>query len=360
MLAFKTLSLMYLKYIMIIIFSLCSFMVGFDLMENGSVLPPSANLVVIYIVYKSLYAFDMMLPISLVFAFLVTLIELIRSNALAAYYAIGYSKFRLFSPFLVLASSFILFHIALHATNFSKVNEYAENLRETSQVIQSSNDLFFTYEGNYIYFGTLYPLRQEAKDIWIFNFKEGLLVDTIRSDAAHYEDDHWTMHRAHVIHRPLSFDRKSSGIIIEDKNNLKALKGFRPKILDQVYEGKANYTIIDGIEALRLLSHQNIDVAKITTAMYRIFITPWFALILIMMIYSYAPVSSRFLNVSLFSFMAILATLIVWGLLFMLGELGNTKTLTPEVGVIAPIILLFGVLMWRLRSPLRQVRIKSR
>jgi lipopolysaccharide export LptBFGC system permease protein LptF len=50
----------------------------------------------------------------------------------------------------------------------------------------------------------------------------------------------------------------------------------------------------------------------------------------------------------------------VWGLLFMLGELSINKTLSPEIGVIIPIGLLFGVMIWRLGNPLRRVRVKSR
>ena len=127
-----------------------------------------------------------------------------------------------------------------------------------------------------------------------------------------------------------------------------------------MYEGKANFTIGDGLDALKLLKNQNVDVAKITSAMYRIFITPWFAPMLMVIFFTYTPISSRFLNLSLFSFGAILVTLFVWGILFMLGELSNNKTLSPEMGVIAPILVLSGVMFWRLGNPLRRVRVKSR
>jgi len=61
------------------------------------------------------------------------------------------------------------------------------------------------------------------------------------------------------------------------------------------------------------------------------------------------PISVRFLNVSLFSFGAILSTLLTWGILFMLIELANNKTISSEVGVIAPIVILFLIAFrqWR-------------
>ena len=360
MLAFTTLSSLYLRYFAIVLIALCSFMVGFDLMENASELPNSANLVLIYIMYKYFYAVDMMLPISLVFAMVVSLVELIRSNALAAYFALGYSKIRILFPFLGIASALIVGYIALHATNFARSNEFANNLRETSQFIRPTSDLFFTHEGNYVYFGNLYPLSKKAENIRIFTFKEGHLTEALRANEAVYDHGYWNIKTAHSLQPPQSYGREGNGFVTTEKANLRVLRDFKPKILDQVYEGKANFTIGDGLDALALLENQNVDVAKIKSAMYRIFITPWFAPILMILFFTYAPISSRFLNLSLFSFGAILITLIVWGVLFMMGELSNNKTLTPEIGIIAPIAALSLVMFLRLANPLRRVRVKSR
>ncbi|MDD2781005.1 LptF/LptG family permease [Sulfuricurvum sp.] len=360
MLAFNTLSLLYLRYFSIVLIALSSFMVGFDLMENASELPSSANLVLIYIMYKFFYAIDMMLPISLTFAIVISLVELIRSNALAAYFALGYSKVRIMAPFLSVSGSLILIYIAMHSTNFARSNEFADNLRETSQFIRPTSNLFFTHEGNYIYFGNLYPLSKRAEDIRIFTFKEGHLKEALNASEAIYDDGYWKIEKAHILRPPETFDVKGLGFVTQEGKNIRVLRDFKPKILDQVYEGKANFTIGDGLDALKLLENQNVDVAKIKSALYRMFITPWFAPILMVIFFTYAPISSRFLNLSLFSFGAILVTLIVWGILFMMGELSNNKTLAPEIGIIAPIVALVFVMLWRLGNPLRRVRVKSR
>ncbi len=360
MLAFNTLSLLYLRYFLIVLIALSSFMVGFDLMENASELPSSANLVLIYIMYKFFYAIDMMLPISLTFAIIISLVELIRSNALAAYFALGYSKVRIMAPFLSVAGGLILIYIAMHSTNFARSNEFANNLRETSQFIRPTSNLFFTHEGNYIYFGNLYPLSKRAEDIRIFTFKEGHLQEALSASEAIYDEGYWKIEKAHILRPPETFDIKGSGFVTQEGENIRVLRDFKPKILDQVYEGKANFTIGDGLDALKLLENQNVDVAKIKSALYRMFITPWFAPILMVIFFTYAPISSRFLNLSLFSFGAILVTLIVWGILFMMGELSNNKTLAPEIGIIAPIAVLVFVMFWRLGNPLRRVRVKSR
>ncbi len=360
MLAFNTLSLLYLRYFLIVLIALSSFMVGFDLMENASELPSSANLVLIYIMYKFFYAIDMMLPISLTFAIIISLVELIRSNALAAFFALGYSKVRIMAPFLSVAGGLILIYIAMHSTNFARSNEFANNLRETSQFIRPTSNLFFTHEGNYIYFGNLYPLSKRAEDIRIFTFKEGHLQEALGASEAIYDEGYWKIEKAHILRPSETFDIKGSGFVTQEGENIRVLRDFKPKILDQVYEGKANFTIGDGLDALKLLENQNVDVAKIKSALYRMFITPWFAPILMVIFFTYAPISSRFLNLSLFSFGAILVTLIVWGILFMMGELSNNKTLAPEIGIIVPIAALVFVMFWRLGNPLRRVRVKSR
>lgn len=356
MLFFTTLSFLYLRYFMIILIALSSFMVGFDLMEYASELPSSANLVLIYIMYKLFYAVDMMLPISLVFAMIASLVELVRSNAMVAFYAIGYSKNRLFFPFFAVSTLVLTLYIALHATSFARANEYANNLRETSELIRPTSNLFFTHEGNYIYFGNLYPLIRKAEDIRIFTFENGHFREALSASDAVYEDGFWTIQKAHLVHAPKTLDLEGGGIVIEDRENIKVLPDFRPKILDQVYEGKVNFTISDGVEALRLLENQNVDVAKIKSALYRIFFSPWFSVVLMVVFFTYAPVSARFLNLSLFSFGAILATLLIWGVLFMMGELSVNKTLSPEAGVIFPIALLIGLMALRLS----RFRIKSR
>lgn len=356
MLFFNTLSFLYLRYFFIVLIALCSFMVGFDLMEYASDLPPSANLVLIYIMYKFFYAIDMMLPISLVFAMIASLVEMVRSNAMVAYYAIGYSKNRLFSPFLIVSALVLSVYIAFHTTSFARANEYANNLRESSELIRPTSNLFFTHEGNYVYFGNLYPLSRKAEDIRIFTFSNGRFTEALSASKAVYQDGFWVIEKAHLVHAPKTLELGGEGIVIEDRQNIKVLPEFRPKILDQVYEGKVNFPINDGLEALQLLENQNVDVAKIKSALYRMVVSPWFAVILMVIFFTFAPISGRFVNLSLFSFGAILATLLIWGILFMLGELSVNKTLSPEAGVLFPILLLASIMALRLS----RFRIKSR
>lgn len=342
MLAFKYIAFHYLKYFFVIMSALVLFMVGFDYMGNADALSSSANLLLIYLVYKSFFAIDMLLPLALVFAMISTKIFLIRSNALVSFFSLGYSRVDVLRPFVVVSSVIILLFISLHSwSSFARADEFSNNIRSNGQYLSPTRNLFFTYKGKYVYFSKMLPLQERAEDIRVFSVDDSSLKEVLVATEASYRDEFWHIKEADIIKKPDDLSFSSSGIDVSSTNDLKILGGFRPKVLDQVYEGKVNFTIKDAIDAIILLEEQNINTSSIKAALYKIFIYPLFVPCLIVIIFFFVPISVRFLNVSLFSFAAILATLLIWGILFMLIELSNNNTIPSEVGVVAPVILLF-------------------
>jgi len=348
--AFRYILFHYLKYFFLILTALSLFLVGFDYLGNANKLPSSANLLVMYLVYKTFFSIDLLLPLSLVFAMIATKVQLIRSNALVSFYALGYSKLDILKPFIIASTTIIVLFISLHTSaKFAKAEEMASNIKNHAEYLSPSRDLFFIYQDTYIYFRQLFPLQQKAVGIRIFSLKGGKLKQVIIAKEAFYNEGFWHIKDAKLITKPDDFDfGTSQGIDVEKKKDLQLLKGFRPKMLDQVYEGKANYTILDAIEAYKLLKEQNINIEKIKAALYKSIIYPFYAPLLVIIIFFFVPISSRFLNVSLFSFVAILATLFVWGILFIFSELAKNKTLSSEVGIILPIVLLFIIALRQL------------
>ena len=202
-------------------------------------------------------------------------------------------------------------------------------------------DLFFTYENKYIYFSKLLPLKKQAENIRVFSINNNSLKEVIVAKKATYIDDYWHIDKADLLIKPDDMGFSSPGFRISEEKDLKILRGFKPKMLDQIYEGKVNFTIGDANDAFILLDKQGVDTSSIEGALYKIFIYPLFVPCVVVIIFFMVPISSRFLNVSLFSFGAILATLIVWGILFMLIELSTNKTIPSEIGIVSPVIILF-------------------
>ncbi len=342
MLVFGYIARHYLKYFAVILFAFILFSVGFDYMGVATKLPDSANLVVMYIVYKVFYSIDMLLPLTLVFAMIATKVSFIRNNTLVAFYALGYSKVDILKPFVAISMIIIVLFVALHSTSFARANEFANNIKSNDSLSYTTTDLFFTYNNQYVYFGELFPLQERAEDIRIFTIEKGALAQVVTATGAHYKKGYWYVKTAHIIRKPsdISFNT-TDGITIETNATLKLLKGFRPKILDQVYEGKVDFTIMDAIDAIVLLQSERLSVDKIKSALYKIFIYPFFVPALIVVIFFLVPISNRFMSISLFTFGAILVTLMIWVVLFSLIELSNNKVIPSEVGIILPILLLW-------------------
>ena len=348
MLGFNYIALHYIKYFLIILLALTLFFVGFDYMGNSAKLSISANLLLIYLVYKAFFAIDMLLPLALVFGMISTKIFLIRSNALVSFFSLGYSRVDVLRPFVVVSVAITLLFISLHGwSKFARADEFSNNIRNTAQYLNPTKDLFFAYKGKYVYFEELLPLQEKAVGIRVFSVKNNSLKSILEAKSASYRGDAWQIKKADIITKPDDMTFSSPGIKVNAAKNLEILKGFRPKMLDQVYEGKVNFTIKNAIDAILLLDHQNIDTSTIKGALYKIFVYPFFAPLLIIIIFFFVPMSVRFLNVSLFSFGAILSTLLIWGVLFALIELSTNKTIPSEVGVILPIILLGLVAAWQ-------------
>ena len=350
MLAFKYIAYHYIKYFIIILLALILFFVGFDYMGSADKLNISANLLLIYLVYKTFYAIDMLLPLSLIFAMISTKIFLIRSNALVSFYSLGYSRVDILKPFVVVSAVFITLFISLHSiSNFARADEFSTNIRKHAQYLSPTRDLFFTYKDKFVYFSKMLPLQESAEDIRVFSIENNSLKEVLVAAKARYRDDSWHIKKADIIIKPNKDMFDSIGIKVMESEDIEILQGFRPKMLDQVYEGKVNFTINNAIDAYMLLSDQNINTDIVKSALYKIFIYPFFVPSLVVIIFFFVPISVRFLNVSLFSFAAIISSLMVWALLFMLIELSNNKTIPSEVGILLPqiILLLIAIRQWR-------------
>jgi lipopolysaccharide export system permease protein len=226
MLAFKYISFHYIKYFIIILSALVLFLVGFDYMGSAEKLELSANLFIIYLVYKAFFAIDMLLPISLVFAMISTKILLIRSNALVSFYSLGYSRVDILKPFIVVSTFIILLFISLHSiSNFARADEFAKNIRKNAQYLSPTRDLFFTYKDKFVYFSKMLPLQESAEDIRVFSFSNNSLKEVLIASKALYRDDAWQINSADVITKPDAINFDSLGIKVDEHKNLKILDG---------------------------------------------------------------------------------------------------------------------------------------
>ncbi len=335
----KYLALTYLKYFFIILFALVLFFVGLDFLQAMKSLPKSANLQFLYILYRALSGIDLLFPISLVFALIALKVHLIRSNELVALYALGYSKKDVLRPLFGGAMLLTLLYLLLHFTSFAYAKEYAENIKQYSSIQSTTKDLYFKYNDRYVYFQKLYPLQKRAANVRVFDTNGTHLERVVIGQEAFFRNNTWHIPRAKIV-------QNLGDHIAIRVASVDTLQGYKPKILDSVYEGKTSMTLLDAIYAIKLFLHQNIDVQKLKAVLYYNLFYPFFAPLLMLILFYFVPLSSRIGSVNLFSFAAIAATLFVWGFLYVLIKLAFNGTLQPEIAILLPIFFLFVAALW--------------
>ncbi len=333
----------YLKSFLIVLVSLELFFVGIDFFQNAKNLPDSANLQLLYLFYNSFFTLTLTLPLSLVFGWILTLVILIKGNELVALVSLGVSKNKIYSPVFKISFLLIVVLIGLQTTPLAYSYEEKSRILDNEYFISSKSDIFLKYNNYYIYFQKLYPLEQRAENIHIYNVSNDDIVESIVAKKAYFQNNKWYIIDAKIMQKPQEIDFDSSKIEIRYEKFLNTLEGFKPKILNNVYESRSTFSVIDAISALLLLKEQNINTDKIRAALYYELIVSFFILPLMMLIFIYSSLNSRFFNIGKFVSLSIFFTLIIWGLFFLLHKFSNSGIIIPEISLLLPMFLWFMI-----------------
>ncbi len=339
----KYLVLLYLKNLSIIFLALSLFYVGIDILQNLKDLPNSANLQILYFLYKFLDAINYILPISLIFAMIFTKLKMIKNSELVSLYSFGISKNSVIIPIFLISLIITLFYIALNATPFAYASEYAKNIKKYHQITSSSNDLFLKNFDTYIYIKYLNPFKKEAIGLKLFVTKNGDLKKIIKAKKGVFKNNLWELKDVVIVNKPKVSIKGGGKLEIEHKKSLKTLENFKPKIIKNVFEGKTNFSIIDAYYAIKLLKPQEINVEKIKAILYLLVVFPLFAPFFILASFYYIPISARFFDTALLGTVFILTSLVLWGILFILAKITINGIVLPEIGIVLPIATLMIV-----------------
>ncbi len=339
----------FIKYFIIVLASLSLFFVVLDVANVSRELPQSANLKILYFYYQFLYASSIMYPISIVFGAIITFTKLIRENILISLYSVGYSNRDILTPIFITSIGIVFIFISLHLSDFSYAKNSADDILNRG-TIRNSNNLFFKYDdkdknGNilakyYVFFSRLYPLQKSAEDVRLFRIEDRKIVEFIKANITHYEKNRWFVPSARFLHNAKNFELQKEAIHIEDKNGFIILKGFKPAILERLFESEIEFKLTDLIETIELLSIQGFSIEKAKVSLFNIVVYPFFAPLLILIIFRFFPLSSRFANLNLVVFSSIIVSLLFWGMLFAMVKLSFSGTLVAEFAIILPILLI--------------------
>ena len=331
---------LYFKYFVIIFIALTLFYVGIDILTNLKDMPASANLKLLYFGLTSLTAVNYVLPLALIFALITSKFSMIRSNELVSFYALGIDKNRLIKPPFYIALAITFIYVGLNFTPFAYAYEYGRNIVKLSNLSRTSSDIFLKFEGKFVYVDSLNPISGEAKDVRIFDINGSDLRSATFGESAKFIDNAWLLKNAKIVNLPQNIKLGEKGLDIKTPSELKTLENFKPKTIESASAESSAITIPDAVDYILAFKDEGIGLNSTKTTLYNLAFAPFFAPFMVLIIYYFLPVTGRFFNLALKSFIFTIASLCVWGALFVMMRFARNGVVSPEIGVLLPIILL--------------------
>ena len=336
----------FLKPTLVILVSLEFFFVSIDSLQYLDRLPSAANLIVLFLAYDAAYALNYVLPLSLLFGLIVFYLGLIKSNQYIALLSLGYSKRRI----LLAPSVFILIavfgYIGLNATPFAYAEESAQGLLDKSGESAISSDLFIRYGDDYVFFSRVFPLLSRAEGITVYkteNKDRRELLTIIESKEGYFENNEWNLTNPIVITMPERYELGGQGLQMQKPKTGTILQGFKPKILDTIYQNKPSISSADALSSLQILWGEKSDTSRVRGLLYTLVLVPFFIPLLAVIVAYYMPPLARYENLALLGILLSVTCLLVWGVFFSIGKLQANVSFIPEIGILAPLALLFVI-----------------
>jgi lipopolysaccharide export system permease protein len=345
---FRYIAWHYGKNFLILLLGLSLAVVFIDFLQNAQKISGGVNQKVLYAFYTWEYMLTLLYPLVLLFALAWTQIGFIDRNVFVALFSFGYRRRQLLRPFLTVAVGVYLLFLALQATPFAQGRDRAGAILHRSAVQEKVQDLFFRYGESFVFVKQLDPLHKALHDGMIFRVKGGRVVETIRFPIAYFREGRWIAPRATV--RTKRYDDEGRLVRFRDREakELTVLRGYRPKIFKQIYEGRS-LTLQDGWEAWRLLREQGLSADKIVAALSNQLVMPLFALALLVILFFRTPPYHRFIRKERLWVAFLGSAMLFWGLLFALYRLGVNGTVDPAYAQSVPVLLLafYALVLYR-------------
>ena len=341
---FSYLAQLYIKNLLSILFGLSFAFAMIDYFQHIQQLDVAGNYKILYIFYMWQEALGLLYPLAIVFSVIMTKLSLVKNNTMGALHAFGYDKKRLVFPLLLVASLTYTIFTFLHTTEFSYAKDKAGFLLKNELHAYNVNDLFFKYNDTFVYIKKLDPVAKRIEDITIFKVEGYQVRHTINAPIATFDGHEWDAKNA-ILKTHIYKDGILERYSVEHKKSIKTLQGYKPKIIESLYEGKA-LNIVDAYNTWQLLDRQHLNSDKIRASLYDKVVVPLFSIAMLLILFFKLPFHARMMNLGGVIALSLGATFVIWGVLFGLGQIGANGVLSPEVSTILPIVILWSYALY--------------
>jgi len=312
-------------------------------MMNFNKLSDSINLEILYLFYNSLNASLLIYFLTLLFAAIFTIINLVKNNEMVAFLSMGYSPKKLLFP--IITGAFFVTFVFIFIQSISSVSFKDRAKSILSGKYFTSNvdkDLFFKYQNKVIYIKKLDSVKKIAYNIKLFVIKDGKVSNIYEIAEAKFKDNQWISNRIVKFSIEDNYFRK-------DIVHLSLLKGFKPDILNKLESRKA-MTLKIALQALYLFKRGDIDLNFIKTYIYNALIPPISFILLIFLSVLKAPIHPRISNISLYIFVWVFSSILLWGVFLLAQKISAAGIVSPESVFITPFLLLLGLTVYYFRK----------
>jgi len=338
-LSFGYLAKRYFKNLLIILLGLSFAFAMIDYFQYAQRLSVAGNYKVLYAFYMWEQALGLLYPLSIVFALIMTKIALIKEHTMGIFYAFGYSTKALLAPFLSVAFVVYALFSYLHTTEFSYAREKGAQLLKHQIGAYHVEHLFFKYNQTFVYINKLNPIEKKIEDITLFEVRDDRVASTLHAPYARFNGNGWTAYDA--IEKEHYYQKgELVGFKVFHQAEVKTLKGYKPKIIESLYEGK-RLSVLDAYYAWRLLEKQGLNSSKMRAVLYYRVVVPLFALALMVILFFKIPFHERMMHLGVVMAWSLGVTFVVWGVLFGLHQMGLNGVVIPELTSLLPVILLW-------------------
>jgi lipopolysaccharide export system permease protein len=328
----------YIKNFLIVLFGMVFVVTLIDFLQHiGSI--SGANRAFLYFYYTFNNMLTLLYPIAMVFATIMTLSSFLYKNYLLVLSAFGYSRYFIIGPFIIASILIYFIVVGLNFTKFAYSGDKAESILNNSNSVYNVNDIFFKYNNSFVSAKEMDVVHKELKDVNLYYVDDKKVKYIMEFKKAKFDNGEWVA--KDIVKKIFRYDGdipKGYDIQKIDKTNI--LKGYYPKVVRLLYEGK-RMSILDGFKAQNLLKSQNIDNTKIVSALLEKIIMPLFAPLLIVIIILFTPIHKRYMSRAKYFMFTLGITLIVWSLLYSLNMMSVNGMIPVYMGQPLIVFILF-------------------
>ena len=328
----------YTKNFLMILLAITMAVTLVDYLQHSDRLTGTLNQTLMYMTYTWMSTVTRFYPLAIVFAATVTYMSLVSSNTLVSMLSFGYSKQRLFWPFVIPAVLFYALMMYLQFGEFAYAQERSVEILNKKNNAYIMNDMLFRYNNDFVYVNRLDPVKKVLYDVVLFDLDGTKVTKVTSTKSAKYEPPYWVTKSAVIMSKTFNKEKELSGFTTENISDYKFLKDYKPKVIELIYEGES-LTIPDAYNAHKLLKQQNLNSVKIKAVLYNKVIIPLFAFAMVILIFFKTPYYERYINKELIWAVALGGTMLAWGIFYALFNVAKAGALSPDIAMLIPVVL---------------------